>query len=209
MSTSVARAYHHGDLRRALIDAGVALVAEEGNWDFSLREVARRAGVSHNAPYNHFADRRALLAAVAAQEFGGLRERLTRAVAGVRKAETALLKAGLAYVAFALENPARYRLMFGSVLVDPVEGKPQEVTDAGTAAKSVVAELVRRGAESGELAVAPRDPAALELTVFSVWSAVHGMTILLIDGITGCEGIAPEELATRLMRTLFKGLRAR
>ena len=68
--------YHHGDLRRALVDAALALVTEEQDWGFSLREVTRRAGVSHNAPYNHFADKRDLLAAVAAAGFETLRMRL-------------------------------------------------------------------------------------------------------------------------------------
>ena len=72
-------AYHHGDLKRVLVDAAIALVAEGQNWDFSLREVARRAGVSHNAPYNHFADKRDLLAAVAAAGYEALRARMVAA----------------------------------------------------------------------------------------------------------------------------------
>lgn len=66
--------YHHGDLRRALIDTALAMVTEEGAWNFTLREVARRAGVSHTAPYNHFEDKAALLAEVAALGFEALRQ---------------------------------------------------------------------------------------------------------------------------------------
>src|SRR5271167_3965034 len=84
-------AYHHGDLRRALIDAGLALVTEAQDWEFSLREVARRAGVSHNAPYNHFADKRDLLSAVAAAGFVTLGERIQAATSGIENAQTALV----------------------------------------------------------------------------------------------------------------------
>src|SRR5271155_2678351 len=83
-------AYHHVDLRRALIDAALALVTEDQDWTFSLREVARRAGVSHNAPYNHFADKRDLLAAVAATGFATLGERIVTATSGIKNAQTAL-----------------------------------------------------------------------------------------------------------------------
>src|SRR5271167_2957670 len=93
-------AYHHGDLRRSLIDAGLALVTEEQDWTFSLREVARRAGVSHNAPYNHFADKRELLAAVAATGFAQLGERILAAISGIENAQTALERGALAYVTF-------------------------------------------------------------------------------------------------------------
>src|SRR5271170_7712030 len=79
---AIPRPYHHGDLRRALIDAAVSLVAEEQDWSFSLREVARRAGVSHNAPYNHFPEKRDLLGAVAAAGFEALRERMRATVVG-------------------------------------------------------------------------------------------------------------------------------
>src|SRR5215813_12937847 len=71
--------YHHGDLRRALIEAALSMLKEEGAWTFTLREVARRAGVSHAAPYNHFSDKAALLAEVAAMGFQALRERLAAA----------------------------------------------------------------------------------------------------------------------------------
>jgi AcrR family transcriptional regulator len=80
---SETRAYHHGDLRRALVQAALVIVTEEQDWTFSLREVARRAGVSHNAPYNHFADKSDLLAAVAAAGMERLGEGMKAAVAGI------------------------------------------------------------------------------------------------------------------------------
>src|ERR1700689_3265881 len=96
--TSHPPAYHHGDLRRALIDAALALVTEYQDWTFSLREIARRAGVSHNAPYNHFADADALLIAIAAAGFERMREHLSAAVSGVASPDEALLACGRAYI---------------------------------------------------------------------------------------------------------------
>src|SRR5271170_4510797 len=138
--------YHHGDLRRALIDAALGLVTEEQDWTFSLREVARRAGVSHNAPYNHVADKRDLLAAVAVVGFVALGERIQTATSRIANARAALVKSAVVYVTFGVENPAHYRLMFGSALVTAQEGRPKAVADAGARSKAIMAEIIRRGA---------------------------------------------------------------
>src|ERR1700678_4208045 len=82
--------YHHGDLRRALIDTALELVTEEQDWTFSLREVARRAGVSHHAPYNHFSEKLDLLAATAAVGFERLRDGLLQAIEGIEAPEARL-----------------------------------------------------------------------------------------------------------------------
>src|SRR5271155_2856343 len=106
--------YHHGDLRRALIDTALQLVTEEQDWTFSLREVARCAGVSHRAPYNHFPEKLDLLAAVAAVGFERLRNGMLRAMAGMEGSEELLVAVCRAYIHLGLENPALYRLMFGA-----------------------------------------------------------------------------------------------
>ena len=124
------RPYHHGDLRRALINAALALVTEEQDWAFSLREVARRAGVSHNAPYNHFPEKRDLLGAVAAAGFEALRERMRVSVAGVADPRTALIASAKAYVGAGVENPALYRLMFGPALAAPNERAEENAQSA-------------------------------------------------------------------------------
>src|SRR5271166_2897161 len=106
-----ARPYHHGNLKQALIDAAVALVAEVGPRGFTLREAARRAGVSHNAPYRHFRDRDDLLATVATDGF----DRLTRAMAGAGPKASPinrLRRSGIAYVDFALRWPQHFAVMF-------------------------------------------------------------------------------------------------
>lgn len=105
--------YHHGDLRRVLLAVGVTILEAEGLEALSLREVARRAGVSHNAPYRHFADREALLAALAAAGFERWAEAMT-ATGGDR------LEIGVAYVKFAVDHPQMFDLMFGPLL-DPAD----------------------------------------------------------------------------------------
>src|SRR5829696_6591713 len=111
--------YHHGDLRRALIDATLELL-EEGE-EPSLRAVARRAGVSHTAPYHYFADRRNLVAAVAEEGLVAFREALERGASKAVGPPGRLLEAGVAYVRFAVENPARFRLMFSAALAERSE----------------------------------------------------------------------------------------
>jgi AcrR family transcriptional regulator len=223
--SSETRPYHHGDLRRALIEAALALVTEEQDWAFSLREVARRAGVSHNAPYNHFPEKRDLLGAVAAAGFEALRERMRASVAGVAGPTEALLASGKAYVNAGVENPALYRLMFGPALAatngrpsgvaklserptDADGGRPAEARAAGAEAKAVLDEIIRRGAESGAFAVSAKSEKDLAIASLSVWAAVHGLTLLVIDGLAGPE-VTVDILVTRLIRMICEGLRPR
>ncbi|MBP9889010.1 MAG: TetR/AcrR family transcriptional regulator, partial [Leptospiraceae bacterium] len=111
--------YHHGDLKKALLTAGVAILAESGIKNLSLRETARRAGVSHTAPYRHFEDKDALLAAIAEEGFLRLILKLEE---GIIKHPTNPLQRhyaiGEAYVQFAIENPNHLQVMFGNVLED-------------------------------------------------------------------------------------------
>jgi AcrR family transcriptional regulator len=164
--------YHHGDLRRALLASALDIL-EEGS-EPSLRAVARRAGVSHMAPYHHFPDRRALVAAVAEEGLLALRDALLAAV------ETApgnpgrqLLETGVAYVRFAVGSPARYRLMFSAELVERAD--LPEVQAAADAAYGVLLEAVRR--EIGE--AAPESVVALR--ALGAWSTVHGLSMLILD----------------------------
>src|SRR5271157_1425140 len=94
--------YHHGDLRRALIETALQLVTEEQDWTFSLREVARRAGVSNRAPYNHFPEKLDLLAAVAVVGFERLRDGLLRAMAGIDQPEALLVAICRTYIRLGL-----------------------------------------------------------------------------------------------------------
>jgi len=203
-----ARPYHHGDLRRALIEAALALVTEEQDWSFSLRNVARRAGVSHNAPYNHFADKAALLAAVAAEGFEALRARLLSATAGTEAPGAALGAAALGYVSRGVENPALYRLMFGPALATPFGDRPAEARSAGAKARAVLDDIILRGARSGAFAIAPDDRRALDMAALSAWSLVHGLTMLVIDDLPGTR-LPLDQLLGAVMGVLVKGLAPR
>ncbi len=205
-------AYHHGDLRRAIIEATVALLAEQKHWDFSLREVARRAGVSHNAPYNHFADKQALLAAVATVGFESLRAQMQRRAARTPEPSEALVAIGTAYVRFGVRHPAQYRLMFGLALATEAGGLPPVMAEAAAAAKAVLAEVVRRGVQSGHFAVSAAGPKGVKLAILVSWSLVHGLTMLAIDGLAGDAGVrltGAGNLAGSVAWTLLNGLRQR
>src|ERR1700681_4846784 len=118
------RPYHHGDLRRAIVTAALDILSETQSLEFSLRELARRAGVSHNVPYKHFADKRELLAAVSAAGFEALTKRMGRETTGHDSARAQLFAALRAYIRHGVENPALYRLMFGGYLSGSDNGRP-------------------------------------------------------------------------------------
>jgi len=198
--------YHHGDLRRSLIEAALALVTEGQHWTFSLRQVARRAGVSHNAPYNHFEDKRDLLAAVAAAGFATLGERIKTATSGINDAQAALLTSALVYVTFGVENPAHYRLMFSSALVSAQEGRPQSVTAAGAETRAILAGIIRRGAAMGIFDAALCGDEELRVAVLTAWSTVHGLTMLTIDGIADTPQVSIEEVARKVANLVCYGL---
>ena len=197
------RPYHHGDLRAALLAAAERLMAETGTATFGLREVARAAGVSHNAPYNHFADRRALLAAVATRAFEALRAALEAARDGAGADPVARLRAiAQAYVAFAGQAPARSRLMFGAELADHPDAA---LNGASAAAYEILRATIAAGVEARRLRADPAGTHAL-----AAWALVHGLATLAIDGRTGTPD-APTlaALTGSAADTLVEGLRER
>lgn len=167
--------YHHGDLRTALVDAALAIVARDGAAAVTLRGVARHAGVSAMAPYHHFADRAALVAAVAEVGFERLyAEKLVALAAAAADPRSALVAGSRAYVAFILDNPELYRLMKGPELADRAAHPALAAAAAKPAAK--LAALI---AELGPLAVATGTAAQM------LWAFVHGLGLLAIDGYLG------------------------
>jgi AcrR family transcriptional regulator len=196
--------YHHGDLRYALINAALSLLTEKQDWEFSLREVARRAGVSHNAPYNHFASKRDLLAAVALAGHELLRTRMIASVAGIKDAEAAMIKIALVYVKFGLDNPAHYRLMFSTELSKG--GRPIAVVDAGKQTRKVLEDAIRRGARSGVFTASLMKNDALQVAVIATWAAMHGLTMLALDGVPAVSNRAVEQLADKVARIISRGL---
>jgi AcrR family transcriptional regulator len=159
--------YHHGDLRAALLRAAIELLEESGETALSLRAVARRAGVSPAAPYRHYADREALVSAVAAVGYRELAERLAAAHPSPSTPEQ-LASVAIAYVQFALERPALFRIMFG----EPCDRDNEERVAATAAVSQYVRAIVERifpHADADALATA-------------VWALVHGLAFLHLDG---------------------------
>ena len=166
------RAYHHGNLRKALLDAGVALIGEAGPKGFTIREVARRAGVSHNAPYRHFRDKDELLEAIALEGFGRLTAAMKKRSAAGAKAAERLRLCGCGYVDFALRWPHHFLVMFDL----PSRGLPEH----GTAGENAFQTLLGFIIESQKEGVLPEgDPHPLALMA---WSMVHGIAKLAISG---------------------------
>ncbi len=200
--------YHHGDLRRALIDAALTLVAEEQQWSFSLREVARRAGVSHSAPYNHFPEKRDLLDAIAAVGFERLRDGLTSSIGNADTAEAMLMAGGQAYVRLGTENPALYRLMFGPALAHCCGGvRPRLTRTAAAAAKAALDEMIVRGAHLGAFATSSDSRPDIALARLSIWSAAHGLTMLIIDRLAEYD-VSTNDIVERLIAIQVEGLRS-
>ena len=160
-------AYHHGDLRAACVRAAMELLEEGGETALSLRAVARRAGVSPAAPYRHYADREALVSAVAAVGYRELAERLAAAHPSPSTPEQ-LASVAIAYVQFALERPALFRIMFG----EPCDRDNDERVAATAAVSLYVREIIQQNfpqADADALATA-------------IWALVHGLAFLHLDG---------------------------
>jgi AcrR family transcriptional regulator len=188
MATSKAP-YHHGDLRAALVRAAMELLEESGETALSLRAVARCAGVSPAAPYRHYADREALVSAVATVGYRELAERLAAAHASPSTPEE-LARVAVAYVQFALERPALFRIMFGEPCV-----AGNDERDAATAA---VTHYVRAIVER----TFPQADA--EALATAVWALVHGLAFLHLDGkLDASSPAAVDERVTAAIRALL------
>lgn len=178
MSTSI-KPYHHGDLRKTLLDVADQLIDEGDAGAISLREVARRAGVSPPATYRHFGDKQALLAAVAQKGFEDFGRALSEAIS---TADDPLAAMGQAYVRFAVARPGRFRLMYGPAIVDRARYPGLQQAWAGAS-------------EAMRTALMARSPSASDAAVTSLklWCMVHGLSQLILDGML--PGHDPEVLA--------------
>lgn len=173
-ASRAARPYHHGDLRPALIAAGLEILAQEGAGALNLREVARRAGVSHAAPYRHFVDKQALIAAIAEDGFRQLEANLRKALANAWPTPTEkLVRLAQAYVRFALRYPDHFRVMFSRLR----EISVYPTLDAmAKASFLVLIEVVQAGKVAGAFV-----SEAPERVAEKVWAMLHGHTVLLMD----------------------------
>lgn len=191
------RRYHHGALRQALIEAAEAVIAERGVDGFSLREAARRAGVSPAAPGHHFGDARGLLTAVAASAFRAFGDALAEADRGPDR-EARIRGQGIAYVRFAIAQPARFDLLWRKALIDD--------QDPDYAAAAHRAFLILDRAVRGEQASSdgPSDPALAPS--IAAWSIVHGFARLARDGVFGTGPEAASRAADALLPAVLDHL---
>jgi AcrR family transcriptional regulator len=188
------RAYHHGDLKNALLDAAVSFLEKHDVEDLSLREIARRAGVTTGAPYHHFASKDDLIAAVATQAFAMLADALARAEDPALEPRARIHALGRAYVAFATAHPTRFRVMWR------VEGA--DVRPDLMAAKRATYAPLARAAAAADRRERPDDEKVLAL-----WSLIHGLTFQWIDGRVPrvFPGKTASEIVARMLDHLIDG----
>ena len=167
--SSIPRPYHHGDLRRAIVAAAVDLVRETQSVEFSIRELARRAGVSHNAPYKHFADKRELLAAVSAAGFEMLEARMTAASSARSTPRAKISAMARDYVRLGIENPALYRLMFGGYLTGSDENRPVVERAAAFNTRALLADAISNGALGQSIPPTARNELKIDGAILVYW----------------------------------------
>jgi len=168
--------YHHGDLKNALIKAGIEILSKEGIEGLSLRKVAQRAGVSHSAPYSHFPDKQSLIAAISTEGFKRLYNDLDAAVSFHQGDPRRQLQEGAwAYVQFAMNNTDTFKIMFSGVL-ETEKQYPAFVEIAHKTFDRVV-EVVRACQDAGILRATPT-----AIMAVSIWGQIHGIVSLMLEG---------------------------
>ena len=164
------RPYHHGDLSRALVEAARRILEAEGPAALTLRAVAREAGVSPAAPYHHFRDKCELIEAVAAQGWEALGEGIAEARRNAASPRDALADIGVAYVRFARQNPALYRVMYDGIRDH--EAMPEHAKQADSGYGQVEEAIIEAGVD-------PADRLAMEVATVAVWCAAHGVAEMM------------------------------
>jgi AcrR family transcriptional regulator len=198
ISPKAPRRRHHGDLRRALVLAGLEAVEEGGLEALTIRGLARRLAVSHAAPAHHFPDKLALLSAVAAEGFRRFEAALREEAAADATPRERMKHIGRAYVRFALDHPAIFRVMLGPELTDCSQASP-ELQQASTSAYAVLQETADAVAGS---------PEAGRIHAFAAWALVHGAALLYLDGALRSAlpaGLAGRAAFEALVDALFAG----
>ena len=189
--------YHHGSLPDALIEAAEAVIAERGVDGFSLREAARRAGVSPAAPQHHFGDARGLLTALATRGFQNLADALAEADSAAGPSPAARLRAqGAAYVRFALARPSQFDIMWRTSRID---GENAACAEAGRRAFSILQGAFTAPGE--EYQPSPADPRAI-----ACWSMVHGFARLALDGAFQTPERSSLDEAERMLEPMLASL---
>ncbi len=167
--------YHHGNLKAALITAGLEILADEGIEGLSLRKVAKKVGVSHTAPYNHFADKQALLAAISTAGHEQLHQTLFGMFEHIKdSAENIIVEIAWAYLQFALADPGRFKLMFSGAL--EVEFDHPKFVEISQKNISLLEEIIVYCQNNKQLQITNVESAAIKL-----WSTVHGFSTLVLE----------------------------
>jgi AcrR family transcriptional regulator len=197
-------AYHHGDLRRCLLDAALTLVASHGVQGFTLREAARTAQVSHNAPYRHFPSRTHLLIELALEGQGRLLQALQQATRRSSDHRERLIRLGIAYMEFAIAHAASFRVMFSSEVAG-------HCTEPLAAAQGATFQFFEQELQASEQAGLLRKGAVQQHALVG-WSALHGAAMLVLDGVFANAVIAarrkPREIARLIIESLLTGMEA-
>ena len=196
------KAYHHGDLRRALVDQAGKLVQKQGHPSITVRQVARRIGVSNTAAHYHFHTREALLAAVATGGFEMMTTALESAMRDATDARSRLTELGNAYVQHALRHGRMYQLMFSAETA--TRDAYPELRAASDRMFALLVDAIRAGQETGLVRGGPPIDAALV-----AWSATHGFASLALERrlhLPGLQGRESGELAAIVLRGVFAGI---
>jgi AcrR family transcriptional regulator len=193
--------YHHANLRRTLLNAAIALIGEVGPRAFTLREVARRAGVSHNAPYRHFAGKDELLVAVAEEGFDQLTVMMQRTLGRGKSPREGLRLCGCGYVKFALRWPQHFLVMFD---LPPALRKHGHNQGIGENAFRVLLNCIAAAQQSGDLPKGDQMPLA-----WTAWSLVHGIAKLAISGNLPLSARSTIEFTRRASQVIFAGVEVR
>lgn len=194
--------YHHGDLPNALVDAALLILARDGAEGFSLREVAKAAGVSHAAPYRHFKDKTALLEAIAVRGYGQLEEVCNISYKKYpHDPNRQLLEAAMGYLTLVLEKPEIAHLMFSGVLTKNQMNKP--LKEAGDKAIQSLGWIIESGKQQGIY----RDQKTEQLTLVAL-ACVHGIAMMLLGGLLKKPETKQQlkAIAKQVSETLLQGL---
>jgi AcrR family transcriptional regulator len=193
------RTYHHGDLRSALLREAARTIKDEGVSGVTLRDVGKRLGVSRTALYRHFADKSALLAAIAREGFQTFARDLREAWQGAGGGREGLTAMGNAYVRFAVQNPGHYRIMFGGF--NHLSDSDVELRSDAAASFQVLLDAIVSMQAAGTI----RGDDPMTLGHF-IWATVHGIAMLAIDGQLGDDPSASEGLTTFALERLMTGV---
>jgi len=194
--------YHHGNLRQELLDHAALLIEGDGLESLTLRKVAKGIGVSHMAPYRHFPDKAAIIAALAEQGFKALKRAMEEAAATEDAPKAQITALGLAYVQHSISHPAQFRAMFREH-----KGDFPDLDAASAASFGVLIGAMARGVDSDVLNQA--DPEQLALTA---WTTVHGLATLLVDGFLRTEDSKIDDfqqalaITSQVLENLLQGL---